>query len=173
LGWIGIAVWIVAAVVLYSLTQSNQIYEPIATGSRIWLGAGLNAAAQVVMIVALLFGWRFARAGDYRRHRRVQTTVVMLNWLAILFVMGVSFGYALRDPGSLAGGTGTAAIGHGIVGLLAALSGTYLVVRMVFERVLPDGLKLKNFKRLMQATMVLWLLVAVGGLYLFVAGYLL
>jgi len=163
LGWVGIILWIIAAVILFLLLSSFQLKAPI-PGTRIPLGAGLNVVAQVIMIVALLFGWRFARIKDFRKHRRTQTTVVMVNWLMILFIMGVTF-FGPEVTGNPRGTSDPVVlleIGHGIVGTLAAISGAYLVFRMVFERVLPDWIKVKNFKRLMQITIVSWLAIAGG-----------
>ena len=174
LGWVGIILWIIAAVILFLLLSSFQLKAPI-PGTRIPLGAGLNAVAQVIMIVALLFGWRFARIKDFRKHRRTQTTVVMVNWLMILFIMGVTF-FGPEVTGNPRGTSDPVVlleIGHGIVGTLAAISGAYLVFRMVFERALPDWIKVKNFKRLMQITIVSWLAIAVGGLVIFAMKYLL
>ncbi|HJW84591.1 MAG TPA: DUF420 domain-containing protein [Anaerolineae bacterium] len=173
IGWIGLLVWVASALVLLQLLNSFQLKAPI-PGTRIPLGAGLNAIAQVIMMVSLLIGWRAARAKQFRRHRRVQTTVVMFNWLAILFVMGVTFfgPEVTLNPKGASDTLVMLEIGHGIAGTLAALSGAYLVFRMVFERVLPDWLKVRNFKRLMQITIVFWLLIAVGGLAIFGLKYL-
>ena len=178
LGWGGIVLWLVAAFALLQLLNSAQLRATVVVAGLprpIPLGALLNAAAQVVMIVALLFGWRFARVKNFRRHRRVQTTVVLVNWLAVLFVMGVAFfgPEVMANPQATTNPIVLAEIGHGIVGGLAALSGAYLVFRMVFERALPPWIKVKNFKRLMQITIVVWLLVALGGLGLFGLKYLL
>ncbi|HEY4688877.1 MAG TPA: DUF420 domain-containing protein [Anaerolineae bacterium] len=174
LGWIGIVLFLVAAFILLQLSNSFQLKAPI-PGTRIPLGAGLNAVAQVGMIIALLFGWRFARARNFRRHRRTQTTVVLINWLAILFIMGVTFfgPEVTGNPKSTSDPIVLAEIAHGIVGGLTALSGGYLVFRMVFERALPAWIKVKNFKRMMQITIVVWLLVALGGLGIFAMKYLL
>ena len=177
LGWAGIILWLVAAFVLFQLLSNSQLKATVVVSGLpkpVPLGALLNAAAQVVMIVALLFGWRFARVKDFRRHRRVQTTVVMVNWLMILFVMAVAF-FGPEVTANPQAGTNPLIlleIGHGIVGMLAALSGAYLVFRMVFERALPSWIKVKNFKRLMQITIVVWLLLAVGGLGIFTLKYL-
>ncbi|HLF29046.1 MAG TPA: DUF420 domain-containing protein [Anaerolineae bacterium] len=174
LGWIGIILWIGAAVILFILLSNFQLRAPL-PGTRIPLGAGLNAAAQVVMIIALSFGWRFARIKDFRKHRRTQTTVVLVNWLMILFIMGVTFfgPEVTRNPGGTSDPVVLLEIAHGIAGTLAALSGGYLVFRMIFERALPDWIKVKNFKRMMQITIVSWLAIAVGGLVIFGMKYLL
>ncbi|HET7090798.1 MAG TPA: DUF420 domain-containing protein [Anaerolineae bacterium] len=178
LGWVGIVLWLAAALALLQLLNSAQLRATVVVAGLpkpIPLGALLNTVAQVVMIVALLFGWRFARVKDFRRHRRVQTTVVMVNWLMILFVMGVAF-FGPEVTANPQAGTNPLIlleIGHGIVGMLAALSGAYLVFRMVFERALPSWFKVRNFKRLMQITIVVWLLLAVGGLGIFGLKYLL
>jgi len=178
LGWAGIILWLVAAFVLFQLLSNSQLKATVVVSGLpkpVPLGALLNAAAQVVMIVALLFGWRFARVKDFRRHRRVQTTVVMVNWLMILFVMAVAFfgPEVTGNPKSTSDPIVLAEIAHGIVGGLTALSGGYLVFRMVFERALPAWIKVKNFKRMMQITIVVWLLVALGGLGIFAMKYLL
>jgi uncharacterized membrane protein YozB (DUF420 family) len=62
---------------------------------------------------------------------------------------------------------------HGLAGGIVAFLATYLIVRMWFFRGLPSWLKVKRYKRLMQFTMVAWLLVAVGGLMIFAMKYLL
>jgi plastocyanin/uncharacterized membrane protein YozB (DUF420 family) len=177
LGWAGIILWLVAAFVLFQLLSSSQLRATVVVSGLpkpIPLGALLNAVAQIVMIVALLFGWRFARVKDFRRHRRFQTTVVMVNWLMILFIMGVAF-FGPEVTANPQAGTNPLIlleISHGIVGMLAALSGAYLVFRMVFERALPSWIKVKNFKQLMQITIIVWLLLAVGGLGIFALKYL-
>lgn len=173
-GWVGLIAWLAAAFVLLQLLHSAQLKAPL-FGTRIPLGAGLNAVAQVIMIVSLLIGWHFARVKAIRKHRRIQTTVVMVNWLAILFVMGVTFfgPEVLRNPRGASDLVVLFEMGHGGAGMLAAVLGGYLVVRMAFERVLPDWFQVKNFRRLMRITIVIWLLIGVGGLGLFTMKYLL
>lgn len=173
LGLIGIALWGIAFIVLLQLLNSFQLRAPI-PGSRIPLGAALNMAAQVIMFLALLLGWRFARIKDYTKHARVQTTVVLVNLLMIFFIMGVTFfgPEVLENPAGTSDRLIMIEISHGILGSLAALSGTYLVFRMTFERVLPQWIMVANFKRVMQITIVLWLLISVGGFAIFGMKYL-
>jgi hypothetical protein len=71
----------------------------------------------------------------------------------IVFIMATTF-FGPEVTGNPRGSEDpvvVAEIVHGIIGGLAAISGLYLVFRMVFERALPDWIKVKNFKRLMQS----------------------
>lgn len=172
LRWIGLALWIAAAALLFQLMQTMALYQPI-PGTRLWLGAGLSAAAHAVMIALLLASWRLARIGDFRTHGRIQTAIVMANWLTIVFVMGLTFMFRVYFPDRFPDPYILLESFHGLAGGVVALLATYLIIRMTFFRILPPWLKVRRTKRLMQVTMVAWLLVAIGGLMIFAMKYLL
>jgi hypothetical protein len=49
--------------------------------------------------------------------------------------------------------------------------GTYLVIRMWFEKQLPSWFKVRRIKRLMRTTLVLWLITAALGITIYVTWY--
>jgi hypothetical protein len=60
---------------------------------------------------------------------------------------------------------------HLITGGLAQLMATYLVIRMWFEKSLPDWFKIKNIKLAMRTTLLLWLTTAVLGILIYLTWY--
>jgi uncharacterized membrane protein YozB (DUF420 family) len=171
-GVTGFVLWIAAILFLMPMMGESWLFATL-PGTRIWLGAGLAALAHVIMLVTLLVGWRLAHRGEFRTHGRVMTTIVLINWLTIFFVMGVSISFRLSNPNAppdpFVGLEQLHALGGGFVQLLA----TYLVIRMTFFRVLPGWLKVRRYKRVMQFALLGWVFTALGGLSIFVMKYLL
>jgi len=131
--------------------------------------ANLNMLAQILMLAALWIGAYFARIKQIARHRRVQTTVVLVNIFLILFVMMTSFYSFIIAGGTTGGIVAQFMMIHGVLGLIAELMGIYLLVRMFRSKWLPEPLRVKNFKAVMRATLGLWtFLVVLGfGIYYF------
>jgi plastocyanin/uncharacterized membrane protein YozB (DUF420 family) len=131
--------------------------------------ANFNLIAQILMLVALWVGAYFAHTKQIPRHRRVQTTVVLVNVLLILFVMATSFYSFIIAGGTTTGIVATFMMIHGLLGLIAELTGIYLLIRMWRSKWLPQALRVKNFKRVMRTTLGLWtFLVLLGvGIYYF------
>ena len=124
--------------------------------------------AYVVLIVpAMLVGFMFARRKMFEPyHKFTMTTITIVNWLLIIFVMFVSYrDYVLPEiPKNLGQLNILVPTLHLIPGLLAQLLATYLVIRMWFEKQLPDWFKVKNIKLVMRTTLVLWLLTFIIGI---------
>src|SRR5258708_38652789 len=125
--------------------------------------------AYVVLIVpAVLVGFIFARRKMFEPyHKFTMTTITIVNWLLIIFVMFVSYrDYVLPEiPKNLGQLNILIPTLHLIPGLLAQLLATYLVIRMWFERQLPDWFKVKNIKLVMRTTLALWLLTFIIGIW--------
>jgi hypothetical protein len=171
-GSIGFALWIAAILVMMPMMGESWLFA-LAPGTRIWLGAGLTALAHVIMLAALLLAWRGAHVGEFRTHGRVMTTLVLINWLTIFFVMSMSLSFRLDNPNLPPDPYANLERLHALGGMVIQLLATYLVIRMTFFRWLPRWLKVKRYKRLMQFTAVGWVLLAVSGLSIFVMKYLL
>ena len=121
---------------------------------------------EVIILAGLFFGFYLIRFKKNRAlHEKNQTAWVLFNLVPILFVMLVSY------PRMAAANFMMPLIAiHALVGTLSELLGIYLILRM--KNMLPPGLRVKNFKRLMQITLTLWTLQALGGLYIYFSIYL-
>ncbi|MEP7198739.1 MAG: DUF420 domain-containing protein [Chloroflexota bacterium] len=135
--------------------------------------ADINLIAQLIMICSLWVGFYFARTKQIPKHRRVQTTVVIVNIFAIALIMiPVINQYVLRTGDFTTFPTPLLMSIHGTLGLIAELLGIYIVIRMLRPAWIPQRLKVKNFKRLMRITLTLWTLIIVLGLGIYFYRYL-
>jgi plastocyanin len=135
------------------------------------LSADINLAAQLLILVGLWIGAYFARRQNTSRHQAVQTTLVILNSFFILFVMATSFYSYVIAGGTVTGTIATLMIVHGILGLVAELTGIYLILRMS-TKILPEGLRVRNYRLVMRSLLGLWTLLVVGGLAIYGVRYL-
>ena len=120
---------------------------------------------EAIILAGLFFGFYLIRFKKNRAaHEKNQTAWVLFNLVPILFVMAVSY------PRMAAANFMMPLIAiHALVGTLSELSGIYLILRM--KNKLPQNLRVKNFKRLMQITLTLWTLQALGGFYIYYSLY--
>lgn len=136
------------------------------------MSADLNLIAQIIILAGLYLGYYFARRKKIRpHHANVQTTMVLVNLLLILFVMATSFYNFVILGGTTGGAVAQSMIVHAFLGLVAELSGIYLILRMR-TKVIPPNLRIKNFKRLMQFTLALWTVVVLLGLAIYYLRYI-
>jgi plastocyanin/uncharacterized membrane protein YozB (DUF420 family) len=130
----------------------------------------LNLVLQLLMAASLVLGVVLVRRRNYRAHQLIMSAVVVVNLVAIAFVMGTAFvDQVLPAPAPGAEAQRLSAILHGIAGSLAEALGLYLLLRMY--ELLPGALRVANFKLLMRLTFGLWLLVVAGGVSLYVSTY--
>ena len=121
----------------------------------------------ILLVPAMLIGAGFARRPLFvRYHRVIMPIITLVNWLLIIFVMAVTYD---RDvvpqlPQNWKFSEVFIPTLHLVVGLCAQLLASYLVLRMWFEKQLPDRLKVVNFRRYMKITLGLWLATALLGL---------
>ena len=126
--------------------------------------ADLNLVLQVLMGLALLAGWRLARRQKFTAHGVCQSAVMIFNLILIAMIMLPSFRRqvqpqlhsALRDPYY-----SVAAI-HAGLGTLAELLGLYIL--LVATKILPEGLRFKNYKPWMRTALGLWWIVLLFGI---------
>ena len=144
--------------------------QPGFFGTNARLLSDLNLSLQLLMAAALVIAVLLARRGNYRAHQLIMTAVVLVNLVAIAFVMGSGFAdQVLADPAPGAESQRLSPLLHGIAGTVAEALGIYLLLRMY--EVLPGPLRIANFKLLMRLTFGLWLLVVAGGVALYVSVY--
>src|ERR1700740_2539568 len=127
---------------------------------------------EAAMGMALLAGAVLARRRHYRAHAWCQSAVVLLNLVVVGFAMAPSFyiQVAPKIPHSLRKPYYAIAAGHAALGAIAELMGLYLVVA-AGTTVLPDPLRLRNYRAWMRATLALWWVVLLLGVATYVRWY--
>jgi plastocyanin/uncharacterized membrane protein YozB (DUF420 family) len=135
------------------------------------LSADINLVAQILIIIGLWVGFYFARHKQIPRHQAIQTTMVLANTFFILFVMGTSFYSYIIAGGTTTGIVASLMMVHGLLGLLAELTGIYLILRMS-TKVIPAGLRVRNFKLVMRTLLGLWTVIVVLGFGIYYYRYL-
>jgi len=127
--------------------------------------ADLNLLLQLAMAAALTVGMVLARKKLFRAHGVVQSSVLLLNVIAIAIVMWPSFRLTiLRHPDHAVRDAYHAfAFFHGILGALVELLGLYVLL-VAGTNMIPERLHFKNYKLWMRATLALWWVVVILGL---------
>ncbi len=121
----------------------------------------------ILLVPLMLVGFGFARRKLFVPHHKLtMTTITIVNWILIITVMFVTYDKAVAPnvPQDLKYSAIFIPTLHGLFGITAQLLATYLVIRMWFEKQLPDWFKVQNIKRYMRTTLGLWLLTALFGL---------
>ena len=140
-----------------------------------WIGtrlsADINLGAQIAMLVGLWIGFYFAHTRQIRKHRNTQTTMVLTNLVFIAFFMGYSFYNFVIVGGTTGGKVAQLMMAHGVLGIIAEGSGIYLILRMRTQLV-PQRLRVRNFKLVMQSTLGLWTILVLLGVGVYYYRYL-
>lgn len=124
----------------------------------------------LILMPAMLVGFGFARRKLFVPHHKLtMTTIMLVNWVLIGFVMIYYYNLAVLPeiPERLSDPTYLLPTIHGITGAIAQLLATYLVIRMWFEKTLPKWFMVKRIKPYMRATLTLWLVTAVLGIAIY------
>jgi tRNA U38,U39,U40 pseudouridine synthase TruA len=124
--------------------------------------ADINLIAQVLILAGLWVGAYFARIQRIQDHRRVQTSLILIELLPILTIMLSSFYSYVIAGRTTTGVVALLMIVHGTLGLTAELTGIYLILRMSTELV-PARMRVRNFKLLMRALLGLWTVIVLLG----------
>jgi plastocyanin/uncharacterized membrane protein YozB (DUF420 family) len=135
------------------------------------LSSEINLVAQLLILAGLWVGFFFARRKQIPRHQAMQTTMVLTNSFFILFVMFTSFYNYVIAGGTTTGIVANLMLVHGLLGLVAELTGIYLILRMS-TKILPVRLRVRNFKLVMRSLLGLWTVLVVLGLWIYYARYL-
>jgi len=153
----------------------NLRTQPGFLGTEAGLLADLTLLAYLLLLLPLMAaGYYYARRKRFEPHHKVvMTTITTLNWLLILFVMAVSFNSTVAPeiPENLNDLFVLLPAVHAIIGGIAQVIATYLVVRMWFELRLPQWSLVTNIKRYMRLTLTLWVVTALLGILIYVTWY--
>jgi uncharacterized membrane protein YozB (DUF420 family) len=136
------------------------------------LKANFNLVSQVAMGVALIGGASLARAKRYTAHGICQAAVLLLNLIAIAFVMWPSFyGQVLPVlPKHLTDRYYGAATAHAILGAIAELFGLYIVLAVGTD-ILPRRVRISRWKLWMRIELGLWWVVIFTGVLTYYVWY--
>lgn len=135
------------------------------------LAADINLLAQILLLVGLWIGFYYARTRRIPKHANMQTAMVMANLFFVFFVMIPSFYQYVILGGTTGGVVAQLMLLHGVLGLIAELSGVYLVLRMR-TALIPPRLRIRDFKLMMRATLGLWTIIFVLGIGVYYYRYL-
>jgi uncharacterized membrane protein YozB (DUF420 family) len=167
--------------------MDNLYLEPqgfLGTGAN--LLADLTLMAYILLIVpGMLAGFVFARRKLHRPHHQIlMIAVTLVNWLLIIFLMVTAYRFDVISNISSAPSNPRYLMPtiHGILGLLAQILATYIVIRMIVEdvnvaRAKRGGEKnlskywFKGAKPFMWVVLILWLLTALLGILSYAIRY--
>src|SRR4051794_23807023 len=146
-----------------------------------FLGTGASLAADIALLAyiflivpGMLIGFRFARRQKFAPHHKLtMTTVTIVNWLIIFYLMAFSYSrtVATNVPKGLTQPFFLSPTIHLLTGLTAQIIGTILVLRMWLENVLPPRLRFEPIKPWMRLTLGLWLVTATLGVVTYYLWY--
>ncbi|MCA9905194.1 MAG: hypothetical protein KC547_15165 [Anaerolineae bacterium] len=149
--------------------------QPGFLGTGASMLADLTLLAYILLLVpAMLIGFFYARRKRFDSHHKpIMTAITLVNWLLIIFLMFVSYQQGvlpslsqnLNNPRYLLPTL------HLVIGGLAQIVATYLVIRMWFEKQLPGWFKVSNIKRFMRFALAGWLIAALLGIAIYVTWY--
>lgn len=143
---------------------TGLVAQPGFLGTEATMFSDLSLVAQFLLLVGLIIGYFFARRGNIEAHQYIQTGMVLFNVVIVFFVMIVGIvDYFLPEmPERFGSGYGIVTTLHAILGLATIFCGVYLLLHM--NRILPKQYRIKGWRTLMRATLILYWLVGLIGL---------
>ncbi len=133
--------------------------------------ADLNLVVQVSMGLALLAGMALARRKNFRAHKYVQSSVMILNLVMIFLIMAPSFHKQVQPPGGLREAYYLIPYVHATLGTIAEVLGLYIVL-VAATKILPRKLRFKRYKPWMRTELALWWLVVLIGVSTYYVWYI-
>lgn len=127
------------------------------------LQSDINLVLEIVLVLGLTWGMHLARSGNIEAHRVNQTVWVLVNSALVAFIMaGAMASFKLPSWKALADVGNLLTVVHGLVGTFTFLAGLWLVLQM--NDVLPARFHVRQWKRLMRATLAGYWAVALLGI---------
>ena len=134
------------------------------------LHTDLNLLIQIITLVIIFVSFYYKKKGKIKLHATIMGTAVVLHLLSFILIMGPSFVQSFTFYSSRLDflGVQTAWI-HAIPGSLALILGTYLV--LVWAVKARDVASCYKRKRIMDATISLWLFSLLFGILTYILFY--
>jgi uncharacterized membrane protein YozB (DUF420 family) len=136
-------------------------------------GSDLTLLIEIGMGLALLAGMLLARRRRYRTHAWCQSTVVLLNLVAIALTMAPSFrrSFAPAIPAVFSDSYYALAAVHAALGTVAEVLGLYILA-VAGTGILPQRLRFTRYKPWMRTALALWWLVLLLGIGTYARWYI-
>lgn len=134
--------------------------------------ANVVLVLEIAMGTGLLLGARLARKLRFREHAWCQSAIVLLNLAVIATMMIPSFRTLVlpRIPAKLGKAYYALATTHGAIGTVTELAGLYILLS-AGTSVLPEKVRITNYKPWMRTVLVLWWVVLLFGLATYTRWY--
>jgi uncharacterized membrane protein YozB (DUF420 family) len=135
-------------------------------------GANVVFILEIAMGIGLLLGAGLARKGRFRQHAWCQSIIVLLNLAVVAVMMIPSFRIHVfpRLPAKLGKAYYALATTHGAFGTATEFAGLYILLS-AGTTVLPEKLRITNYKTWMRSVLVLWWIVLVLGMATYTRWY--
>ncbi len=144
-------------------------------GTNASFTSDLTLMAYIFLLVpGMLIGFFFARRKWFEPHHKLtMTSIALLNWVLIIFVMIVSFtrSVAPEIPQGLSQPAYLLPALHALTGITAQILATYIVIRMWGEKIIRGWAWAANIKIWMRTTLALWLITAALGIAIYFTWY--
>jgi uncharacterized membrane protein YozB (DUF420 family) len=134
--------------------------------------ANVVLVLEIAMGIGLLLGARLARKKRFRQHAWCQSTIVLLNLVVVAVMMIPSFRVHVlpRVPAKLGKAYYALATTHGAFGTVTELAGLYILLS-AGTSVLPEKLRITQYKVWMRSVLVLWWVVLLLGMATYTRWY--
>ncbi len=138
-------------------------------GTNAPLYSDINLIVEILMVIGVITGYILIQNKIRSGHQYMQTAMVLLNLVVTIFFMALIF-VQLLNPATTLSLSVIAEIVHGTVGVIAILTGLFLVLTM--NDLLPKSWQPKKWKNLMRFAIWAYIAVAVGGIVVYVLFFL-
>ncbi len=159
----------------YHLAEEHSMDPRVGTG---FLGTEASIASDIALLAYILLivpgmigGFILARRKNYFYHELMMTSIVLINWFIIAYLMVYSYNLTIapKIPAHLGEFGYLLPTIHLITGLIAQILGTILVLQLWLGPLWR--FRLEPFKRWMRLTLVLWLTTATLGVIIYLTTY--
>ena len=135
--------------------------------------ADLTLVVFILLAILMVIGFIFARRKMFvPYHKFTMTAILIIIWIFVAFNMWVTYSSFAGDvPSHLGEPMFLLPTIHLIIGGIAQILGTILVLRMWLEKVLPKALRFEPIKPYMRLTLTLWIINIVLGIGIYVMFY--
>jgi uncharacterized membrane protein YozB (DUF420 family) len=134
----------------------------------------INLVAQLLILVGLYYGLSLARRKRIAQHANVQTAMVLLNLIPIAIVMVPSLvGYVnyIDAGGAVSDRVKQLLAVHSVLATAVQAYAIYLIVRMRTQWI-PQRYRVRDFALAMRATLALWTVVFLLGVWIYAEQYI-
>ena len=144
-----------------------------------FLGTAATASVDLILVlevfiaIGLVLGALLARRKRYREHAWCQSSMVLLNTVLIVAAMIPSFHSRIQPkiPQKLGRSFYALATAHAALGSLAEAVGMYVLLA-AGTNLLPERLKMTNYKAWIRTVLILWWLALLLGVATYIRWYI-